>query len=202
MKVLRSHHIIFVRYRSSGYGVAGIFVATTPPDVRHRFRTCDPAVATTNCASSSAMVVNGVRASVLASASAPARVVGHPGGFHLHHAERQPVGQHLAHRAQTRPVVPFDDGMRFLRRLQRTLGADSAHDRSGVVHHGVEQLGIGLVGERVHVQRAFDPVPVVAARRAVDEVGPQGRVGGWRRNDDRAVCVGIEPTDSLVERKV
>src|SRR6478736_10503118 len=67
VNVLRSHHIIFVRYRSSGYGVAGTLVATTPPEVRQRFSTCDPAVATTNCASSSAIAENGVRAKVLPS---------------------------------------------------------------------------------------------------------------------------------------
>jgi hypothetical protein len=44
----------------------------------------------------------------------------------------------------------------------------------------MEQLGTGPVGERVDVERAFDSVLVVAARRTVDEIGPQGGVCGWR----------------------
>src|SRR5690606_34745756 len=67
MKFDRSHHIILVRYRSSGYGVAGILDATTPPEERHRPSTWLAAVAIRNWTFSTVIAGQAVRARTSAS---------------------------------------------------------------------------------------------------------------------------------------
>jgi hypothetical protein len=154
--VLRSHHIIFVRYRSSGYGVAGIF-ATTPPDVRQRFRIvvsrpCDHELSVQQRHGGDRRSVPGVAIPRLGLGSSDIQAV---------FISTTPNGSRSVNILRTvrRPaaVLPFDDGMRFLGESSGPLASRFRHDRClRRSTDRVKQLGIGLVVERVHVQRSFE----------------------------------------------
>jgi hypothetical protein len=166
-----SHHINFVRNRSSGYGADRIG-ATTPPDNCQRARTCCAHVAMQNWTPSTARTWQPARASVAVSLRFAVVLVGHPRRLHFDDAERKSVRDHLSHRRQAGLACPLDDGVRFLGRRQRADGTNASDHRPGRVEHCPEQRRVAGPANRIHVDRGTDAVRAIGTFGAIQILLP------------------------------